>query len=153
MTDAPSVREAAWQLLPWAVLIPIAGVACFQLDGIFIGAAWTADMRNMMIVCLAIFLAAYTLLTPAFGNHGLWASLIVFYAAWAATLPMRYPVLVKASFGKKAQPAPLLTAYEARAGIGGLALSQSVAACLRRKGKGASWNGAALSQCPVKMTL
>jgi MATE family multidrug resistance protein len=100
MTGAPAVREAAQRLLPLAVLTPIAGVACFQLDGVFIGAARTADMRNMMIVSLAIFLAAYALLTPAFGNHGLWASLLVFYAARAATLAMRYPALEKASFGK-----------------------------------------------------
>jgi len=98
MTAAPSVREAARLLLPWAVLTPIAGVACFQLDGIFIGATRTADMRNMMIVSLAIFLAAHELLTPAFGNHGLWASLMVFYAARAVTLAMRYPALEKASF-------------------------------------------------------
>jgi multidrug resistance protein, MATE family len=100
MTEAPSVREAAQPVLLWAILTPIAGVACFQLDGIFIGAAWTADMRNMMLVSLAVFLAAYALLTPAFGNHGLWASLMVFYAARAATLAMRYPALEKASFGK-----------------------------------------------------
>ncbi len=49
MTAAPSVREAAYAFLPWAALIPVAGVACFQLDGIYIGATRTADMRNMMI--------------------------------------------------------------------------------------------------------
>jgi MATE family multidrug resistance protein len=101
MTGAPSVREAAQLLLFWAVLTPIAGVGCFQLDGIFIGAAWTADMRNMMIVSLAVFLSAYALLAPAFGNHGLWASLMVFYAARAITLALRYPTLEKNSFPKE----------------------------------------------------
>ena len=100
MTPALAVREAAFALLPWAALTPIAGVACFQLDGIFIGATRTADMRNMMIVSLAVFLAAYALLTPAFGNRGLWASLLVFYAVRAATLALRYPALERASFGK-----------------------------------------------------
>jgi MATE family multidrug resistance protein len=101
MTEAPPVREAARLLLLWAVLTPVAGVACFQLDGIFIGAARTADMRNMMIVSLAIFMAAYALLTPAFGNDGLWASLLIFYVVRAATLALRYPMLEKASFGKE----------------------------------------------------
>ena len=36
---------------------PILGVVCFQFDGIFTGALATKDMRNMMIVSLAIFLA------------------------------------------------------------------------------------------------
>ncbi len=99
MTAAPSVRDAAYTFLPWAVFTPIAGVACFQLDGIFIGATRTADMRNMMILSLAVFWAAWAVLTPAFGNHGLWASLMVFYAARAATLGARYPALERASFG------------------------------------------------------
>ena len=98
MTAAPSVREAAYTFLPWAALTPVAGVACFQLDGIFIGATRTADMRNMMILSLAVFLAAWAALTPAFGNHGLWASLMVFYAARAASLGLRYPALERASF-------------------------------------------------------
>ncbi|MFZ1107740.1 MAG: MATE family efflux transporter [Rhodomicrobium sp.] len=93
MTTTPSVREAAREFLPWAVIAPLLGVACFQLDGIFIGATRTADMRNMMIVSLAVFLGAWALLTPAFGNHGLWASLMVFFIARAATLGARYPAL------------------------------------------------------------
>jgi len=98
MTDSVSVREAALTFLPWAALTPVAGVACFQLDGIFIGATRTADMRNMMILSLAVFLAAWAVLTPAFGNHGLWASLMVFYAARAASLGVRYPALERAAF-------------------------------------------------------
>jgi len=93
MTTTPSVRQAAHEFLPWAAMTPIFGVACFQLDGIFIGATRTADMRNMMIVSLAVFLAAWVLLTPALGNHGLWASLMIFYIARAATLGLRYPAL------------------------------------------------------------
>jgi MATE family, multidrug efflux pump len=93
MTTTPSVREAAYEFLPWAAMTPVVGVACFQLDGIFIGATRTADMRNMMIVSLAVFLAAWALLTPAFGNHGLWASLMIFYIARAATLGLRYSAL------------------------------------------------------------
>lgn len=95
MTTTASVRDAARDFLPWAVLTPIAGVACFQLDGIFIGATRTADMRNMMIVSLAVFFGAWAVLTPAFGNHGLWASLIVFFVARAVTLASRYTALEK----------------------------------------------------------
>ena len=83
MTTTPSVQDAAREFLPWAAMTPLLGVACFQLDGIFIGATRTADMRNMMIVSLAVFLAAWAVLTPAFGNHGLWASLMIFYIARA----------------------------------------------------------------------
>jgi MATE family multidrug resistance protein len=98
MTATPSVREAAYEFLPWAVVVPVAAVACFQLDGIFIGATRTADMRNMMFISLAVFLAAWAVLMPAFGNHGLWASLIVFFLARAVTLGWKYPALERAAF-------------------------------------------------------
>ncbi|WP_088343086.1 MULTISPECIES: MATE family efflux transporter [Rhodomicrobium] len=101
MTTNAEVRETARLYLPWAVAAPVAGVACFQLDGIFIGATRTRDMRNMMLVSLALFLAAWALLTPAYGNHGLWASIIVFFIARALTLGAYYPALERASFGPR----------------------------------------------------
>ncbi len=100
MTTTPEVRAAAHGLLPWAALTPLFGVACFQLDGIFIGATRTADMRNMMIVSLGVFLGAWALLTPVFGNHGLWASFMVFYIARALSLGLRYPALERGAIGE-----------------------------------------------------
>jgi MATE family multidrug resistance protein len=69
-------------------------VWAFQLDGIFIGATHTAQMRNAMLATLAIFLAAWWLLAP-WGNHGLWAALFVSYAARAFTLLYYLPGLVR----------------------------------------------------------
>ena len=90
----PTVRALGRIYLPWAALAPLAGVWCFQLDGIFIGATRTPQMRNAMLVSLAIFLAAWLILEP-FGNHGLWAALYVHYLARAATLLWYYPGLVR----------------------------------------------------------
>jgi len=98
MTTAPAVREAARRYYLWAALSPIIGVWCFQLDGIFIGATWTAAMRNMMLLSLALYFLAWAVLTPLFGNHGLWAALMVFFMARALTLRWRYGRLVEASF-------------------------------------------------------
>jgi MATE family multidrug resistance protein len=98
LTPDLDVRAAAKLYLPWAATAPLAGAACFQLDGIFIGATRTQDMRNMMLVSLALFFAAWAALTPAFGNHGLWASLMVFFAVRAVTLAMRFPALERAAF-------------------------------------------------------
>lgn len=98
MTTSPEVRETARHYLPWAAAAPVIGVACFQLDGIFIGATRTRDMRNMMLVTLALFLAAWAILMPAFGNHGLWAALMVFFAARALTLAAYFPALERDAF-------------------------------------------------------
>jgi len=90
LTTAPEVREAARTYLPWAIAGPVAGVWCFQLDGIFIGATRGPEMRNAMLASSAIFLAGWWLLLP-FDNHGLWAALFVHYAARTGTLLYYYP--------------------------------------------------------------
>lgn len=89
-----AARAAAHTYLPWAALAPLFGVWAFQLDGVFIGATQTADMRNAMLASFGIFLAAWWLLRP-FGNHGLWASFYVLYLARTATLLHYYPRLVR----------------------------------------------------------
>jgi MATE family multidrug resistance protein len=98
ITTNTQVREIARIYLPWAVAAPIAGVASFLLDGIFIGATQTRDMRNMMIVSFAVFLGSWAVLTPAYGNHGLWASLIIFFLIRAMTLGLHFPALLRTAF-------------------------------------------------------
>lgn len=98
LTINPDVQAAGREYLFWAALLPITGVACYQFDGIFIGATRTADMRNMMLLSVTIYLASWFVLASLYGNHGLWASLIVFLAARALTLAARYPALERDAF-------------------------------------------------------
>jgi len=93
MTTAEDVRAVSYVYLPWMVLAPLAGVAAWMLDGIFIGATRTADMRNMMFISFCVYLIALALLLPSYGNHGLWASLIIFSIARGITLGFKYPAL------------------------------------------------------------
>jgi MATE family multidrug resistance protein len=92
------VRRTARIYLPWVALSSILGVVCFQLDGIFTGATRTADMRNMMIVSIAVYLAVWWVATRTLGNHGLWLALNVFFIVRAVTLGVRLPALEQASF-------------------------------------------------------
>ncbi|MBC8036186.1 MAG: MATE family efflux transporter [Rhizobiales bacterium] len=94
----PDVREAARHYLFWAALTPLLGTVCFQFDGIFTGAMATKDMRNMMIVSLAIYLAAWWLLERAYGNHGLWAALCIFFIARGVTFASRMPAIERRIF-------------------------------------------------------
>jgi MATE family multidrug resistance protein len=98
MTVSPEVRGYARDFVILVALTPIVGTVCFQFDGIFTGATQTADMRNMMIVSLAIFLAAWALLEPAYGNHGLWLAMIAFFAARGVTFGLRMPALKRRAF-------------------------------------------------------
>jgi MATE family multidrug resistance protein len=81
MTTAEDVRAVAILYLPWAAATPLFGVLAFQMDGVFIGATWSRDMRNMMLVSLVLFLAVYHIAFPAMGNHGLWLAFTIFLAA------------------------------------------------------------------------
>lgn len=81
----PSVRATAREFMAWAVWAPVVGVWAFQLDGTFIGATFSSQMRNAMLLSTAIFLAAWWLLMP-WGNLGLWAAFYVHYAARTVTL-------------------------------------------------------------------
>lgn len=97
MAKSEEVRAEAAIYLPWMIATPLLGVAAWMLDGIFIGATRSADMRNMMAVSFCVYLVCLWLLLPAFGNHGLWASLIVFFVARGITLGLRYPALERAA--------------------------------------------------------
>ncbi len=97
LATSEAVREAGRAYLPWLVAAPIFGAAAWMLDGIFIGATRTRDMRNMMIVSLAIYGAAVAILMPLFGNHGLWAALLVAFAVRGVTLGLRYPAVERAA--------------------------------------------------------
>jgi MATE family multidrug resistance protein len=93
MTTAPEVRAAAQLYLPWVAAAPLIGIAAWMLDGIFIGATETRALRNAMLLSVAVYAAALAVLLPAFGNHGLWASLMILNATRGVTLGLRYPAL------------------------------------------------------------
>lgn len=98
VTTAPEVREEAMRYLPWAALTALAGVLAFQMDGVYIGATWSRDMRNMMLLSFALYLAAIFTLGPVFGNHGLWAALHVFLLARGLSLVAILPARAARTF-------------------------------------------------------
>jgi len=97
MTASADVRQQARDYLGFVVLAPLLGVFAFAYDGIYIGATWARDMRNLMMLSLLIFLAAWLSLRP-FGNAGLWGALLVHYAARGGLQALRYPAMLRASF-------------------------------------------------------
>lgn len=98
LTNVSEVRHTAGIYLPWAIAAPVISVWCYLLDGIFIGATRTAEMRNAMIVSLAIFLVAWYFLQAHFGNHGLWAAFMIYFIARAVSLAAYLP-RVRSGFG------------------------------------------------------
>jgi MATE family multidrug resistance protein len=97
MTASEDVRHSARAYLWFVALSPLLAVFAFGHDGIFIGATWAREMRNLMMLSLVIFLAAWLLL-HSFGNAGLWGALLVHYAARGGLQALRYPAMLRASF-------------------------------------------------------
>lgn len=90
-TNLDDVKAIAGRFLPWVVALPLVSVWSFQLDGIFIGAVRSAEIRNAMAVSLLFFLGACWLLVAPYGNHGLWLAMTIFMAARAVTLWIYFP--------------------------------------------------------------
>ena len=93
LTGIEEVRIAAGEYLPWAAAMPALSVAAFQFDGIFLGATLGRQMRNMMIVSVAVYLVLCAVLIPLWGNHGLWFALAAFMALRGLTLGLAYPAV------------------------------------------------------------
>ena len=91
MTTLPEVRAAARAVLPWMILAPLVSVWGYQLDGIFIGAMQTLEMRNAMILSLIVYLIAVEVFRPLYGNHGIWLGFTLFMVARGLTLGYYFP--------------------------------------------------------------
>ena len=91
LTSIPEVQAVANSFLIWVIISPLISVWSFQLDGIFIGATRSKEMRNGMIVSLTIFVAAAFILKESLGYGGMWLAFILFMTARAVTLAVFYP--------------------------------------------------------------
>jgi multidrug resistance protein, MATE family len=104
MTASADVGRIARDYLPFVIFAPLLGVFAFAFDGVYIGATWARDMRNLMVLSLAIFLGAWLALR-SYGNAGLWGALLVHYAARGGLEALRYPALLRTSFAPPTIPA------------------------------------------------
>lgn len=88
MTDLDEVRSVAYRYLPWVMVLPLIGVWCFLLDGIFIGATRGREMRDTLLIStFLVFIPAWYALR-FLGNHGLWLAMLLFFAARGLTLAL-----------------------------------------------------------------
>ena len=95
ITDIEILRFISYKHAIWIIIIPPVASFCYQLDGIFIGASQTQEMRNAMMVSVASFIVISIYLTKYFGNHGLWLSLLLFTALRSLTLKYFFNKILK----------------------------------------------------------
>ena len=95
ITDIEFIRYLSYKYLLWVIIIPPIASFCYQLDGIFIGATQTKEMRNSMIVSVVIYIILSIFLTQELHNYGIWFSLLLFMILRASTLHFYFPRILK----------------------------------------------------------
>ncbi|MBX8576470.1 MATE family efflux transporter [Pseudomonas cichorii] len=76
-TNIPEVRETALVYLPYLAAMPLLAVWSYLLDGLFIGATRAREMRNAMLISVAL-IAPVAFFAVDQGNHGLWLTFMTF---------------------------------------------------------------------------
>lgn len=95
LTSDAMVLDASSEYFMWAVLIPIAGIAAFIWDGIFIGITETAGMLLSSMIAAVVFFSIYLTASPYIYNHALWMAFISFLAARGISQTFIYNVKKK----------------------------------------------------------
>lgn len=78
LTDETQVVVAAMEYLPWAVAVPLAGMAAFVWDGVFIGVTATKGMLLASAVATIVFFIIYFVWRNQLGNHALWMAFVTY---------------------------------------------------------------------------
>src|SRR5690606_10915125 len=81
ITEVETIKGPALTYLRYASLYVFLSFAAFHLDGIFIGATCSREMRNSVLLALTVFIGTAMLIVPFAANHGLWLAFIVFVIA------------------------------------------------------------------------
>ena len=95
LTDIELLRFISYKHFLWVIIIPPIASFCYQLDGIFIGASQTKEMRNAMLVSVIGFITISVFSTKHFGNHGLWFSLMCFMILRSLTLKFYFHKILR----------------------------------------------------------
>ena len=78
LTSDEEVIAASATYFPWALLIPLCGLAAFIWDGIYIGATATRGMLLSMAIATLTFFLLYAALHTIWGNHALWLAFLAY---------------------------------------------------------------------------
>ncbi|RMC99903.1 MATE family efflux transporter [Aquitalea palustris] len=93
MTPDVQLQHMAAAFWPWLVVLPPVCIWAFFWDGVFMGAMQTRVLRNGMLQSFAAYVPALWLLQRGFGNHGIWAALLVLMAMRGLLLTLAWPAL------------------------------------------------------------
>lgn len=78
LTNEQEVLNASSDYFYWVLAIPLAGMAAFLWDGIYIGATASRQMLYSMLVASVSFFILQGIFQQRMGNHALWMAFIAY---------------------------------------------------------------------------
>lgn len=90
LTDINEVRQFTYQYLYWLAAMPLIAVWSYHYDGVFVGATWSREMRNVMLLTVCVVYLPVWYMTRSLGNHGLWLALMMFFVARGGLMAVSY---------------------------------------------------------------
>ncbi|MCA8892700.1 MAG: MATE family efflux transporter [Hyphomonas sp.] len=88
-------RDAALAYLPYCALVPLIGIAPWQLDGLFLGTTQGRALRNAGVTVAVLYISTDMILRPLYGNTGVWIAFLLMYLYRAAALGIYVPGLFR----------------------------------------------------------
>ena len=95
LTNIPEVRSAAGDYVLWPIVMPIVSVWAFTYDGVYLAATRTTIMRNTVIASFAAFAVLLYILTPLYGNTGVWIAVTAFLGLRGVLLHVFFPRVLR----------------------------------------------------------
>ena len=96
-------RAVALAFLPFCAAVPFIGVACWQLDGFFLGATQGKALRNAGVASCILYVGTDLILRPQFGNAGVWSAFMTMYLWRTLALGVYLPSLIRATSADQPQ--------------------------------------------------
>ena len=93
-TNQQPLIELTAQHWHWVALMPFSACLAFQMDGIFVGATRSRDMRNAMLISMAVFITLVWFAAP-YGLAGLLAAFTLWLGMRGLTLLLILPQVMR----------------------------------------------------------
>ncbi len=90
LSDDATVVAQAMQLHWWCVAIPIAGMAAFVWDGVFIGLTRTRAMAQAVLMAVVAFFVIYWVLPDTMGDNALWFAFVSYLSMRGVVQTLQY---------------------------------------------------------------
>jgi len=97
-TGIPEVLDIAHRYYPWLCALPLIAVWSYQLDGVFIGAGKSRQMRDTMFIATVMVFLPCWWFTRQFDNTGIWFSLFLWFSARSIGLMVYFYIYTKSKY-------------------------------------------------------